>query len=133
MRAGVQWGVLCCLTPAGLDGDGPLSTARLAASVRLSAAGLDERRQVPARAGILRSTPATRGGFRLARPPERIALRNVVVRSRAPKAPSCVPRRADGGPVPGVREEERVTVWHRHGDAQGRAGLATGLSTGPAA
>lgn len=97
MRAGVQWGVLCCLTPAGLDGDKPLCTARLAASVRSSAADLDDRRQAPARAGILRSTPATRGGFRLARPPERIALRNFVARSRAPKAPSGVPRRADGG------------------------------------
>ncbi|MFH8571216.1 RrF2 family transcriptional regulator [Streptomyces sp. NPDC017993] len=78
MSEGVEWGLHCCVTLAWLDGEGPVSTARLAASFELPAAYLNKRLQALVRAGILSSTPGARGGFRLARPPERITLMDVV-------------------------------------------------------
>ncbi|WP_435602677.1 ComEC/Rec2 family competence protein [Streptomyces sp. bgisy130] len=78
MSEGVEWGLHCCVTLAWLEGDGPVSTARLAASFELPAAYLNKRLQALVRAGILRSTPGARGGFQLARSPERITLMDVV-------------------------------------------------------
>lgn len=78
MSEGVEWGLHCCVTLAWLEGEGPVSTARLAASFELPAAYLNKRLQALVRAGILSSTPGARGGFRLARPPERITLMDVV-------------------------------------------------------
>ncbi|MGY5137053.1 RrF2 family transcriptional regulator [Streptomyces nigrescens] len=78
MSEGVEWGLHCCVTLAWLEGDGPVSTARLAASFELPAAYLNKRLQALVRAGILNSTPGARGGFQLARPPERITLMDVV-------------------------------------------------------
>ena len=78
MSEGVEWGLHCCVTLAWLDGEGPVSTARLAASLELPAAYLNKRLQALVRAGILSSTPGARGGFRLARPAERITLMDVV-------------------------------------------------------
>ncbi|MFD0166825.1 RrF2 family transcriptional regulator [Streptomyces decoyicus] len=78
MSEGVEWGLHCCVTLAWLEGEGPVSTARLAASFELPAAYLNKRLQALVRAGILTSTPGARGGFQLARPPERITLMDVV-------------------------------------------------------
>ncbi|MFG2827811.1 RrF2 family transcriptional regulator [Streptomyces sp. NPDC048434] len=78
MSEGVEWSLHCCVTLAGLEGGGPVSTARLAASFELPAAYLNKRLQALVRAGILSSTPGARGGFQLARPPERITLMDVV-------------------------------------------------------
>lgn len=78
MSEGVEWGLHCCVTLAWLDGEGPVSTARLAASFELPAAYLNKRLQALVRAGILTSTPGARGGFQLARAPERITLMDVV-------------------------------------------------------
>ncbi|MET7797631.1 RrF2 family transcriptional regulator [Streptomyces decoyicus] len=78
MSEGVEWGLHCCVTLAWLEGEGPVSTARLAASFELPAAYLNKRLQALVRAGILCSTPGARGGFQLARPPERITLMDVV-------------------------------------------------------
>ncbi|WP_406476178.1 RrF2 family transcriptional regulator [Streptomyces platensis] len=78
MSEGVEWGLHCCVTLAWLEGDGPVSTARLAASFELPAAYLNKRLQSLVRAGILSSTPGARGGFQLARSPERITLMDVV-------------------------------------------------------
>ncbi|MGW7248593.1 RrF2 family transcriptional regulator [Streptomyces decoyicus] len=78
MSEGVEWGLHCCVTLAWLEGEGPVSTARLAASFELPAAYLNKRLQALVRAGILSSTPGARGGFQLARPPERITLMDVV-------------------------------------------------------
>gem|GEM_PF-72373 len=78
MSEGVEWGLHCCVTLAWLEGDGHVSTARLAASFELPAAYLNKRLQALVRAGILSSTPGARGGFQLARSPERITLMDVV-------------------------------------------------------
>ncbi|MGW7490103.1 RrF2 family transcriptional regulator [Streptomyces sp. NPDC054786] len=78
MSEGVEWSLHCCVALAGLEEGGPVSTARLAASFELPAAYLNKRLQALVRAGILSSTPGARGGFQLARPPERITLMDVV-------------------------------------------------------
>ena len=41
MSEGVEWGLHCCVTLAWLEGEGPVSTARLAASFELPAAYLN--------------------------------------------------------------------------------------------
>ncbi|KOU03996.1 Rrf2 family transcriptional regulator [Streptomyces sp. NRRL F-5755] len=78
MSEGVEWALHCCVTLAWLGDERPVSTARLAASFELPPAYLNKRLQALVRAGILSSTPGARGGFRLARPPERITLMDVV-------------------------------------------------------
>jgi Rrf2 family protein len=78
MTEGVEWGLHCCLTLAWLGDEEPVSTAKLAIWFDLPTAYLNKRLQALARAGILRSLPGARGGFRLARPPEEITLMDVV-------------------------------------------------------
>ncbi|NUR91733.1 MAG: Rrf2 family transcriptional regulator [Nonomuraea sp.] len=80
---GVEWGLHCCLTLAWLD-DVPVSTARFAELFGLPRDYLKKRLQALVRAGILTSTPGPRGGFLLARPPERITLMDVVAAVEGP-------------------------------------------------
>lgn len=76
---GVEWGLHCCLTLAWLDDDEPVSTARLAGTFELPSPYLNKCLQALVRAGILASTAGVRGGFRLARRPEKISLLDVVL------------------------------------------------------
>ncbi len=78
MSEGVEWTLHCCLTLGWLETDEPVSTAKLAATFDLPPAYLNKRLQALVRAGILTSTPGARGGFLLARPPEKITLMEVV-------------------------------------------------------
>ncbi|GAA3470467.1 RrF2 family transcriptional regulator [Nonomuraea roseola] len=80
---GVEWGLHCCLTLAWL-GEQPVSTAKFATLFELPPAYLKKRLQVLVRAGILASAPGARGGFLLARPPERITLMDVVTALEGP-------------------------------------------------
>ncbi|MDF3288744.1 RrF2 family transcriptional regulator [Streptomyces silvisoli] len=106
MGEGVEWGLHCCLTLAWLGGQDPVSTAKLAARFDLPQAYLNKRLQALVRAGILTSTPGVRGGFRLARPPEKITLMDVVAAIEGPDdAFRCteIRQRGDGAELP-VRE-----------------------------
>ncbi|RBQ17974.1 transcriptional regulator [Spongiactinospora rosea] len=78
MGEGVEWGLHCCVTLGWLDGEGPVPIRSLAAWYDLPQEYLKKRLQALARAGILASAPGARGGFMLARPPERITLMDVV-------------------------------------------------------
>ncbi len=78
MGEGVEWSLHCCVTLAWLDDRWPVPIARLAAWFDLPVEYLKKRLQALVRAGILTSTPGVRGGFGLARPPERITLLDVV-------------------------------------------------------
>ncbi|MGA5817796.1 RrF2 family transcriptional regulator [Kitasatospora sp. NPDC094028] len=103
MGEGVEWGLHCCLTLAWLDPEQPVPTARLAAWFDLPPAYLTKRLQALVRAGILCSTPGIKGGFRLARPPERITLMDVVTAIEGPEdAFRCteIRQRAEGGGAP---------------------------------
>jgi len=84
MGEGVEWGLHCCLTLAWVGDEEPLPMAKLAAWFDLPAAYLNKRLQALVRADILNSTPGARGGFRLARPPERITLMDVVAAIEGP-------------------------------------------------
>lgn len=68
----------CCLTLGWLATDEPVPTAKLAAIFELPPAYLNKRLQALVRAGILTSTPGVRGGFRLARSPDKITLMEIV-------------------------------------------------------
>ena len=78
MSEGVEWTLHCCLTLCLLETDRPVPTAKLAAIFDLPPAYLNKRLQTLVRAGILSSTPGVHGGFRLARPPAKITLMDVV-------------------------------------------------------
>ena len=78
MSEGVEWALHCCLTLCWIETDRPAPTAKLAAIFDLPSPYLNKRLQALVRAGILASTPGVHGGFRLARPPEKITLMDVV-------------------------------------------------------
>jgi Rrf2 family protein len=78
MGEGVEWGLHCCLALAWLEEQAPVATGQLAEIFELPPAYLKKRLQPLVRAGILASTPGARGGYRLARTPERITLMDVV-------------------------------------------------------
>ncbi|GAA0262801.1 hypothetical protein GCM10010492_74820 [Saccharothrix mutabilis subsp. mutabilis] len=84
MGEGVEWAVHCCLSLAWV-GERAIPATRLAAYYDLPAAYLNKQLQALARAGVLTSTPGPRGGFRLARAPERITLMDVVSAVEGPE------------------------------------------------
>jgi Rrf2 family protein len=84
MSERVEWGLHCCITLAWLGNDEPVSTARFAAEFDLPTAYLNKCLQALVRADILTSTAGARGGFRLAKAPNRITLLDVVTAIEGP-------------------------------------------------
>src|SRR4051812_21587601 len=84
MSEGVEWALHSCLNLAWVEPGEAMTAARLAAFYELPTAYLNKQLQALARAGIVTSTPGPRGGFRLARPPERITLLDVVTAIEGP-------------------------------------------------
>nr|WP_243744550.1 Rrf2 family transcriptional regulator [Streptomyces hainanensis] len=84
MSEGVEWALHSCLNLAWAEPGQAVTAARLAAFYELPAAYLNKQLQALARAGIVTSTPGPRGGFRLAREPERITLLDVVTAIEGP-------------------------------------------------
>ncbi|MGX7828239.1 RrF2 family transcriptional regulator [Actinokineospora sp. 24-640] len=79
MSEGVEWALHTCANLAWVGPEDAVPAARLAAAHGLPAAYLNKQLQALARAGILVSTSGPRGGFRLAKAPERISVLDVVV------------------------------------------------------
>ncbi len=75
---GVEWGVHSCVLLATLPSEGALPAAKLAEYHGVPAAYLAKHLQALARAGILETVKGPRGGYRLARPPAKITLLDVV-------------------------------------------------------
>ncbi|MER5929862.1 Rrf2 family transcriptional regulator [Streptomyces sp. NPDC002054] len=97
MSEGVEWALHSCINLAWSGPDRAVSAARLAAWHDLPAAYLNKQLQALARAGIVRSTPGPKGGFRLARPLERISLMDVVAAVEGPdQAFRCAEIRQQG-------------------------------------
>ncbi|NEW33378.1 Rrf2 family transcriptional regulator [Nocardia cyriacigeorgica] len=97
MGEGVEWGIHCCLTIAWLEDQGPIPTTRLAQWFDLPQQYLKKRLQDLVRAQILTSVPGARGGFELARRPERITLMDVVSAIEGPdEAFRCTEIRREG-------------------------------------
>nr|WP_222851144.1 Rrf2 family transcriptional regulator [Phytoactinopolyspora mesophila] len=78
MSEGVEWALHTCLNLSWVESGEAVPTARLAEFYGLPAAYLNKQLQALARAGILSSTTGPRGGFRLARSPEKVTLLDVV-------------------------------------------------------
>lgn len=78
MSEGVEWALHCCLTLAWLGDAEAVPTARLARSFELPPAYLNKFLQALVKAQILSSSAGVKGGFRLARAPEKITLLDVV-------------------------------------------------------
>jgi Rrf2 family protein len=85
MGRGVEWAVHSCLNLMWLGPEVAATAARLAAFYDLPAAYLNKQFQALVRAGIATSVPGPHGGFRLARPPERISLLDVVTAIEGPE------------------------------------------------
>jgi Rrf2 family protein len=85
MAEGVEWALHSCLLLAWVEQDA-VSAARLARYYQLPPAYLNKQLQALSKAGILTSLSGPRGGFRLARPPERITLMDVVAAIEGPEA-----------------------------------------------
>jgi Rrf2 family protein len=79
MSEGVEWALHSCLNLTWLPPGTAVTAKKLAEFYELPAAYLNKQLQALARAGIVMSTSGPRGGFRLARAPERITLLDIVV------------------------------------------------------
>jgi Rrf2 family protein len=84
MSEGVEWAVHSCLVLAWVGDRGSLPAARLAGRYDLPPAYLNKQLQALGRAGIVTSVPGPKGGFRLARRPERITLMDIVAAIEGP-------------------------------------------------
>ncbi|MFD0683517.1 RrF2 family transcriptional regulator [Actinomadura fibrosa] len=82
---GVEWAAHCCLLLDWMGADRPVSTTRLAAGFDLPPPYLNKQLQALVKAGIATSTPGARGGFRLARPLEKITMMDVVTAIEGPE------------------------------------------------
>ena len=113
MNEGVEWAVHILLLLDWLDSDRPVSTGRLAAAYELPPPYLNKQLQALVRAGLATSTPGARGGFRLARPLEKITLMDVVTAIEGPdEAFQCteIRRRGIGAYVPDRNYERPCAV-----------------------
>lgn len=79
MSENVEWSAHCCVTLGWIADDRPVPAGFLAQWFELPRAYLNKCLQALVRAGILTSSPGIHGGFRLARPPEKITLMDIVV------------------------------------------------------
>ncbi|NEA36277.1 Rrf2 family transcriptional regulator [Streptomyces sp. SID13031] len=78
MNEGVEWAVHSCVNLCFIPGEA-VTAKRLAAFYELPTAYLNKQLQALTRAGILSSTSGPKGGFQLAKAPEKITLLDVVV------------------------------------------------------
>jgi Rrf2 family protein len=82
---GVEQAIHCVLLLSGLSQDGVLSAAALADFHGVSASYLLKHLQALAGAGLLESVPGPKGGYRLAKPVDRITLLDIVVAVEGPE------------------------------------------------
>ncbi len=78
MSDGVEWALHCCVALGWIGKDEIISTAKLADKFGLPPSYLNKCLQGLVRANVLVSTAGQRGGFRLARSPEKISLLEIV-------------------------------------------------------
>lgn len=87
LPVGVEWALHCCLVLAWLDDAGPVPTSQLATYHGLRPSYLNKQLQALAQAGIVSSVAGVKGGFQLARPPQQIAVLDVVEAIDGPQEP----------------------------------------------
>lgn len=79
LSQGVEWSLHACALLAHLPRGAALPTARFAEFFELPHAYLAKHLQALSRAGVLEPAVGPRGGYRLARDPAQISMRDVVV------------------------------------------------------
>ncbi|WP_353953815.1 Rrf2 family transcriptional regulator [Knoellia sp. S7-12] len=113
MNEGVEWALHTCVNLCWIPGQS-VTAARLAAFYDLPTAYLNKQLQALARAGILMSTTGPRGGFQLARPPEKITLLDVVVAIDGPEDAFRCQEILRSGPGGQARTNYRKTCLISH-------------------
>ncbi|WP_411142433.1 Rrf2 family transcriptional regulator [Streptomyces sp. x-80] len=117
---GVEWGLHRCVMPARLDGEAAMPAVWPAGAFGLTAPYLTKRFRALVRTGVPRSAPGTRGGFRLARPPERSTLVDVVAATEGP---------ADAFRCTGIRRQGAGAEAYGR-EFGGSGGIATAMRQG---
>jgi Rrf2 family protein len=97
---GVEQAIHCVLVLSGLSRDGVLSAAALAEFHGVSPSYLLKHLQALAGAGLLESVPGPKGGYRLAKPVDRITLLDVVVAVEGPEPAFRCNEIRQRGPLP---------------------------------
>ncbi|MFC0531847.1 RrF2 family transcriptional regulator [Phytohabitans kaempferiae] len=128
MSEGVEWALHSCLNLSWLPIGQAVPAAKLAEFYSLPAAYLNKQLQALARAGIVSSTSGPRGGFQLARSPERITLLDVVVAiegaEEAFRCDQLLKRGPGADPAADYRESCLVSQAMRRADLAWRGELA---------
>ena len=76
-----EYGIICALHLAKRSADGPVTGREIAAVERLPADYVEQILLRLRRAGIIRSTRGSHGGYSLARPPIEVTVRDVIAAS----------------------------------------------------
>ena len=84
MNEGVEWALHSCVNLCFIPGEA-VTAKRLAAFYNLPTAYLNKQLQALTRAGILTSTSGPKGGFQLARRPDKISVLDVVTAIDGPE------------------------------------------------
>src|SRR5690242_17948174 len=126
---GVEWAAHCLLLLDWMGEDRPVPTARLAAGFELPPPYLNKQLQALVKAGLVTSTAGARGGFRLARPLEKITMMDVVAAIEGPEeAFQCTEIRGRGvgadSPASALRRPCAVSTAMRKAELAWRRALA---------
>ncbi|MWA05130.1 Rrf2 family transcriptional regulator [Actinomadura sp. LD22] len=126
---GVEWAAHCLLLLDWMGEDRPVPTARLAAGFELPPPYLNKQLQALVKAGLVTSTAGARGGFRLARPLEKITMMDVVAAIEGPEeAFQCTEIRSRGAgagtPASVLRRPCAVSTAMRKAELAWRRALA---------
>ncbi len=105
MSDGVEWALHCCTLLATVPEGQALPAARLAEFHDVPPAYLAKHLQALTAAGITRSVPGPRGGYRLARPPAEVSVLEVVLAVEGEETAFRCGEIRQRGPVAGTSEE----------------------------
>lgn len=108
LSQGVEWTVHACVNLAWLPPDTAVPVTRLAEFHDLPSAYLNKHFQALARGGVVTSRPGPRGGFTLARPPDRITLLDIVDAIEGPEPAFRCTEIRQRGPLPASRRDCRT-------------------------
>lgn len=97
---GVEQAIHCVLVLSGLSKDGVLSAAALAEFHGVSTSYLLKHLQALSGAGLLVSVPGPKGGYRLAKPVDRITLLDIVIAVEGPEPAFRCAEIRQRGPLP---------------------------------
>jgi Rrf2 family protein len=114
LSEGVEWTIHCLVVLATLPEDAALPAARLAEFHGVPRPYLAKHLQALARAGLVRSDPGPRGGYRLGRHPGEINLLDVVLAIEGPEpAFRCTEIRQRGPAAVAPRQYVKPCLVHQ--------------------